>query len=104
MAFVTLLDGKANYAFYYENTTGPMKLPGDMPYTLSNDIEALFFGGMSLAIKPCAAAYVVFPNKNKELRLIMADPNLPPAVISNKIRYRSNIFEVSANCDILNFN
>ena len=72
-----------------------------MPKTLSNDIATIIFLGISLAVEPCAAAYVAFLNKNKRSRLIMANPNIRPAFIIDEMRYRARMSEVFANCDIL---
>ena len=55
LAFVTLTDGHASYAFYDENTAGRMLSPGDLPDAVS--AKALFFGGISLVVEPCAEAY-----------------------------------------------
>ena len=52
LAFVKLVDGHASYAFYDENTAGRM-LPTDCLPAVAAD--ALFFGGISLAVEPCAA-------------------------------------------------
>ena len=100
LAFVTFLDGEANYAFYDENTAAQMLFPDDMAHTFSNDIEALFLQDISLMVGPCAAADIAFLNKKKGSRLIMADPNIRPAFISDEMRYRARVSEVFANCDI----
>ncbi|KKL21687.1 hypothetical protein LCGC14_2442940, partial [marine sediment metagenome] len=47
LAFVTLTDGQASYAFYDENTAGRMLSQDDLP-TLGPDTQALFLGGISL--------------------------------------------------------
>ena len=52
LAFVTLTDGQAEYAFYDENTAGRMITPDDLP-DLPDSVEALFFGGISLPPDPC---------------------------------------------------
>ncbi len=54
LAFVKLTDGHASYAFYDENTAGRMLSPEDLPATQA---DALFFGGISLVVEPCGAAY-----------------------------------------------
>ena len=45
LAFVTLTDGQARYAFYDENTAGRMLSPEDLP-ELPDQIDACFFGGI----------------------------------------------------------
>ncbi len=101
LAFVTLASGHASYAFYDENTAGRMVLPDDMPQELSNEIDALFFGGISLAVEPCADAYVAFLDKNKASRLVMVDANIRRSFINDEPRYRARMAKVFANCDIL---
>ena len=56
LAFVKLTDGHAKYAFYDENTAGRMLVEADLPTDLG-DTAALFLGGISLAVTPCAEAY-----------------------------------------------
>ena len=41
--------------FYDENTAGRMLTEGDLP-DLPTDVSAVFFGGISLAVEPCAEA------------------------------------------------
>ncbi len=101
LAFVTLENGQASYAFYDENTAGRMMRPEDMPQLLSEDIKALFFGGISLAVEPCAEAYAGLLKKNKGGRLVMLDPNIRPAFINDEARYRARIAEMISHCDII---
>jgi sugar/nucleoside kinase (ribokinase family) len=56
LAFVTLTGGNASYAFYDENTAGRMVSEADLP-AIPDTCEAGFFGGISLAVEPCAEAY-----------------------------------------------
>jgi len=56
LAFVTLNNGQASYAFFDENSAGQMLQPADMP-PLPADGGALFLGGISLTVEPCADAY-----------------------------------------------
>ena len=56
LAFVKLVNGSAQYTFMDENSAGRMLRAEDMP-KLGADIEALFFGGISLACEPGAEAY-----------------------------------------------
>ena len=53
LAFVTLTDGHASYAFYDENTAGRMLTADDLPAV---DADAMIFGGISLVVEPCGAA------------------------------------------------
>ena len=98
---MTLENGQASYAFYDENTAGRMMRPEDFPQLLSKDIKALFFGGISLAVEPCAEAYAGVLRKNKGGRLVMLDPNIRPAFINDEARYRARIAEMISHCDII---
>ena len=59
LAFVTLVDGQARYAFYDENTAGRMLAPEDLP-AVPSEVDVMFFGGISLAVEPCASTYQHF--------------------------------------------
>ena len=101
LAFVKLVDGKASYAFYDENTAGRMITGNDMPQNLPEDISALFFGGISLAVEPCADAYVDFLKRNASDHLIMADPNVRANFIADEARYRDRIDTVLGLSDVI---
>ena len=100
LAFVTLNDGQASYAFYDENTAGRMISPGDMP-TFSNKVEALFFGGISLVVEPCADAYRRLCLREAGDRIIMIDPNVRPSFIKDEDGYRARLQDMLAVSDIL---
>lgn len=69
LAFVTLRDGHASYAFYDENTAGRMLIPSDLPST--DGVRALFFGGISLVVEPCAGIYLALAERESATRTIM---------------------------------
>ncbi|MEM7240644.1 MAG: carbohydrate kinase [Pseudomonadota bacterium] len=101
LAFVRLVDGQARYAFYDENTAGRMISPKDMPHDLPDDIDALFFGGISLAVEPCADAYLSLLETHAPERLIMVDPNIRSNFIKDEMRYRARLERILALADIL---
>ena len=100
LAFVRLLDGQASYAFYDENTAGRMLLPDDLP-ELPDDVEALFFGGISLVVDPCASAYEALQTREAESRVIMIDPNVRPGFITDEAAYRARIDRMIARSDLI---
>lgn len=100
LAFVTLTDGQAKYAFYDENTAGRMLTPGDLPDALG-DVNAAFFGGISLAVEPCAEAYEALCLREAPTRAIMLDPNIRPGFIRDEARYRARIDRMLAAADIV---
>ncbi|MGR3640469.1 carbohydrate kinase family protein [Alterinioella nitratireducens] len=100
LAFVTLKDGQAQYAFYDENTAGRMLAPEDMPGRLEG-VSALFFGGISLAVEPCAEAYAALCLREAGTRPVMLDPNIRPGFIKDEARYRERLNGMLAVADIV---
>lgn len=99
LAFVKLVDGQASYAFYDENTAGRM-LPADSLPDVTAD--AYFFGGISLAVEPCASTYAAFQAKAAEAgKVTMIDPNVRPSFIKDADIYRSRINAMIARSDIV---
>lgn len=100
LAFVTLTDGQASYAFYDENTAGRMLAPSDLP-ELSDEIDALFFGGISLVVEPCAKAYEAMVLREADRRVIMVDPNIRQGFIRDEATYRARLDRILAQADIV---
>ena len=100
LAFVTLTDGHASYAFYDENTAGRMLTDADLP-KLDESIKALFFGGISLVVEPCASAYEALAAREADKRIIMLDPNVRPSFIKDEAVYRARIQRMMGHADIV---
>ncbi|MEM9343987.1 MAG: carbohydrate kinase [Pseudomonadota bacterium] len=100
LAFVTLTDGQAQYAFYDENTAGRMLAPEDLP-DLPVSVSACFFGGISLAVEPCANAYAALQEQVCADTVTMLDPNVRPGFIRDEAVYRRRIEGMIARSDIL---
>lgn len=100
LAFVTLNDGQASYAFYDENTAGRMLSLADLP-TLGDDIRAVFFGGISLAVEPCAEVYAALAERAAPDRLVMLDPNIRPGFITDAARFRARMARMLAVADVV---
>lgn len=98
LAFVTLTNGHATYAFYDENTAGRMLTPADLPDTQA---EALFFGGISLVVDPCAAAYEALMLREAARAVTMIDPNIRPGFIKDEAAYRARLDRMLAVADII---
>ena len=101
LAFVNLVEGKASYAFYDENTAGRLLHINDMIKKLPSEISTLFFGGISLAIEPCADAYVDFLIRNANDHLVMVDPNIRSNFIGDEAHYRGRLDKVLSHADIV---
>jgi fructokinase len=101
VAFVKLRNGQATYAFYDEGTAGRMLSTADLP-NLPPDIQALFFGGISLVNDPAAATYEALQARESARRVTMLDPNIRPGFIAGReAEYRGRIGRMLARADIV---
>jgi fructokinase len=101
VAFVKLVNGQATYAFYDEATAGRMLSTAQLP-TLPQDIDALFFGGISLVNDPAASTYEALQARECGMRVTMLDPNIRPGFIAGKeAEYRARIERMIARADIV---
>ncbi|PZX17777.1 fructokinase [Palleronia aestuarii] len=99
LAFVTLTNGQAQYAFYDENTAARMLEPDDLPETDAAD--ALFFGGISLMVEPCATAYEALAARDAPGKVMMLDPNIRASFITDETAYRERIGHMLGLADIV---
>lgn len=100
LAFVELENGQAKYSFYDENTAGRMLTTSDIP-TLSDQVTALFFGGISLVVEPCAHIFETLLEQEAGSKVIMLDPNIRPSFIRNESAFRTRLERITAKCDIV---
>lgn len=100
LAFVTLKDGQASYAFYDENSAGATLAEADIP-DLDDSVEALFFGCISLVGEPCGTTYEALAQREAERRLIMCDPNIRAGFIQDEAAYRARLDRMIAISDIV---
>lgn len=98
LAFVTLTAGHASYAFYDENTAGRMLTVDDLPDTVA---DALFFGGISLVVEPCGAAYEALMLRAAASCVTMLDPNIRPSFITDEASYRARLGRMLGAADII---
>lgn len=100
LAFVKLTGGHATYSFFDENSAGRMIGAEDLP-ALPDTVTALFFGGISLAVEPCADTYATLLAREGAGRAVMMDPNIRPGFIRDAARYRDRLTRMLALTDIL---
>lgn len=101
LAFVTLSNGQASYAFYDERTAGRMIAEADLP-ALPETVEAAFFGGISLMVEPCGATYeTLMARAHAAGRVTMIDPNIRPSFIRDEAAYRARIGRMIGMADIV---
>ena len=77
----------ATYHFYDENSAGRL-LSIENVGAIPASINALFFGGISLAVEPCARTYEAIALREAADHVIMLDPNVRPGFIENADVYR----------------
>jgi len=74
-------------------------LPVDsLPNVTAN---ALFFGGISLAVEPCAATYAALLKREAATKVIMIDPNIRPSFIKDDATYRARLHAMLGDADIV---
>ena len=100
LAFVELTNGQASYTFYDENTAGRMLEPDDLP-TIPNEVNTLFFGGISLISEPAADFYAALAVNESQSKMIVIDPNIRAGFITSEQRYRDRLNRMIAHTDML---
>ncbi|GHE06128.1 carbohydrate kinase [Defluviimonas sp. 20V17] len=100
LAFVELRDGHATYHFYDENSAGRMIQEAELP-ALPDDVEALYFGGISLPVEPCGDTYAALCAREGQARAVMIDPNIRPGFIRDAGRFRARLGRMLALADIV---
>lgn len=100
LAFVSLVDGHARYAFFDEGSASRMLTETDLP-ALTVDVTALHFGSFSLAEEPCGSAYETMMQNESPLRVISLDPNIRPTLIKNREGYLARLDRLVEMSDIV---
>lgn len=100
LAFVQLVEGHATYTFYDENSAGRGLAISDLP-SQSDDITALYFGGISLCNPPAADTYQAFAEREAGRAVIMLDPNIRPGFILDDTAHRARLAAMIAASDII---
>jgi fructokinase len=99
LAFVTLVEGHAKYAFYDENTALRLLSPDDLPHAA--DPVAAQFGAISLIGEPCGTAFEALCMRLKERSVISLDPNVRPGFVRDLAAYRARLDRMLAVADII---
>lgn len=100
LAFVSLTDGQARYAFFDEGSAARMITDNDLP-ALPLEVTALHFGSISLVGEPCGSAYETLMRNESPLRVISLDPNVRPSLIKNREGYLERIERLVEMTDIV---
>lgn len=100
LAFVHLRDGHASYTFYDENSAGRMLTEDHLP-VLSDEIKAVHFSCISLIPEPCGSTYEALMRREHGSRVMMLDPNIRAAFITDKPRHLARLRRMIAMADIV---
>ncbi len=100
LAFVRLVNGHAQYAFYDEGTSGRLLWHSNIP-TLDDSVSALQFGAISLIPEPCGATYEEMMRREQHNRVISFDPNIRTSFIKDKAAHRARMDRMLAMSDII---
>jgi len=100
LAFVSLADGQARYAFFDEGSAGRMLTENDLP-PLPKTVTALHFGSFSLAEEPCGSALEELMRREQHDRVISLDLNIRPTLIKNRDGYLARLARLIAMSDVV---
>lgn len=100
LAFVKLTDGHAQYTFYDENSAGRMIETSELP-VVGSDVDALYFGGISLCADPAATTYENLATREGGQKVVMIDPNIRISFIDDEDAYRGRLDRMIAVADIV---
>jgi len=100
LAFVHLDNGDATYRFYDENSAGRMIYTQDFP-KISPDVQAMFFGGISLCLDPAASTYHEIFDANTFGKVTMIDLNVRSDIATDSTAYFKRLKQMIAHSDIV---
>ncbi|MHA3915640.1 carbohydrate kinase family protein [Halovulum sp. GXIMD14793] len=100
LAFVQLSAGQASYTFYDDNSTVRMLGQSDLP-DLTDEITALYFGGISLCQNPVGDALRSLCEMAAKNRVIVLDPNVRPNFVEDVDTYRTRLLAMISRADIV---
>ena len=100
LAFVHLVDGHATYNFFDENSAGRMLEVAELPQ-IPDEVQTLYFGGISLACEPSADTYASLMAQQAARKVIFIDPNIRTTFIKDEDRYRARMANMLKLADIV---
>ena len=99
LAFVTLADGEAKYAFYDRTSAGRFwDGAGELPMA-----SALHIGSVALIADPSASAFANLAARMSPRMVVSLDPNCRPGLVADATRYRAHIRKIAAVSHVVRF-
>ncbi|MCB1497227.1 MAG: carbohydrate kinase [Bauldia sp.] len=102
LAFVSLTDGHAKYAFFDEGSAGRMLVEAELP-ELPAEVTALHTGSIYLMAEPCGATVEALVRREAPNRVISFDPNVRPSLINDRDAYLARLDRLAGMSDIVKF-
>jgi fructokinase len=93
--------GAAVYRFEPAGSAAAELLPGDVPGGLPLGITAFHVGSLGLVLEPAATTIASLVLTAAPNVVVMADPNIRPAAISNAVAYRTRLAALLARVDVV---
>jgi fructokinase len=76
-------EGIAEYEFFVQGTSAPNLTLEMLPESLPSDVNAIHVGTLGLVLEPMASTLVELVRRESGRRLVMLDPNIRPALLSD---------------------
>ncbi len=100
LAFVDLFNQQAEYTFYTNDAADTMLRLSDFRVNYLKS-KTMFFGGISLCKDPTASTMLKLMLKSSISNVIMIDPNIRIAFISDEVSYRKRLTKMLSTSDII---
>jgi fructokinase len=100
IAIVDSTSVEPSYSFYLAGTAHEELKPEDLE-DLPYDVAALHVGTLALATDPPASAVVEFAEREAQVRTLVVDPNIRPALIEDRDTYLERFEQLSSVADLV---
>jgi fructokinase len=93
--------GLAEYEFIVDGTSAPNLTPSMIPDQLAPDITAIHVGTLGLVLEPMASTLSELVRREGGKRMVMLDPNVRPALLTDEVEYRNRLDQLMAQSTIV---
>jgi fructokinase len=100
VAFVHLGVDEPEYSFHIADTADRSLLPAELG-PLTDDVDCIHFGSISLVLEPAASTYEYLGRREAGRRLLTLDPNIRPSLLHDPDVYRCRLEDWVARVDLV---
>jgi fructokinase len=93
--------GLAEYEFIVDGTSAPNLTAAMIPDHLEPNITAIHVGTLGLVLEPMASTLTELVRREGGKRLVMLDPNVRPALLTDEVGYRNRLDQFIAESTIV---